>query len=166
MTKFAQNINLMVIQRWQSVFLLLTCILMGCFSFLSLGQLQTADYSLNFTTMGFAIEGEGTMPLPADFPIRTWYFFAISLTSAIIPLVNIFLFRNLPLQRKVCLIDIMFLAAVMAVGAVLGYNTFPGVTPGWSTLVCAPFLSVILTIMAWQRIGKDFRTIRDSYRIR
>ena len=47
----------MVIQRWQSVLLLIVAALMGSFTFLSLGQIQMPEESLNFTTLGFEIEG-------------------------------------------------------------------------------------------------------------
>lgn len=47
----------MVIQRWQSVFLLIVTAMMACFTFFSLGQVQMPDFSLEFTTMGFSIEG-------------------------------------------------------------------------------------------------------------
>jgi hypothetical protein len=43
----------MVIQRWQSVLLLVAAVAMATFSFLSLGQIQLSDYTLNFTTLGF-----------------------------------------------------------------------------------------------------------------
>ena len=40
--------------------LLLVCALMGCFTFISLGQIQTTDFTFNFTTLGFFSEGNPT----------------------------------------------------------------------------------------------------------
>ena len=39
----------MVIQRWQSVLLLIAAVVMGCFTFMSLGQVQLPDYTCNLT---------------------------------------------------------------------------------------------------------------------
>ena len=56
----------MVIQRWQSVLLLIAAVVMGCFTFMSLGQVQLPDYTCNFTTLGFDIEGIATDGGPTD----------------------------------------------------------------------------------------------------
>lgn len=156
----------MVIQRWQSVLLLITVALMACFTFLSLGQVQTTDYTYNFTTLGFAIEGEPTGGAPSGIQIYTWFLFFLSLASTIIPFIAIFLYRNLPLQKKVCLVEIVFLLATIVVGGLEGYKEFDGAVCQWSTLVMAPFLSLITMIMAWTLINKDHRLLKSVDRIR
>lgn len=156
----------MIIQRWQSLFLLICCALMACFTFMSLGQIQTADFSLNMTSCGLSVEGEATGNGPTGVYLSTWYFFAISLTSAIIPLINIFLFKNLKLQMKVCLVEVLFLIAVIATGGLIGYTAVEGACPGWSTLVASPFLALILDIMAWRYIKRDRDLLLSVDRIR
>lgn len=156
----------MVIQRWQSLFLLLACILMACFSFLSLGQIQTTDYSLNMTALGLYYEGEATGNGPTGCYAPTIYFFIVSLMSAIIPFITIFLYKNLPLQRRLCLIEILFIIATIATGCAIGYTFVEGAHPGWSSLALAPFLALILTIMAWRFIRRDHNLLRSADRLR
>lgn len=85
----------MVIQRWQSVFLLIVAVMMACFTFFSLGQVQMPDYSLDFTTLGFTIEGEGAPGTSSGYFMHTWAFFIVSLLSFILPFIAIFMFRNI-----------------------------------------------------------------------
>lgn len=155
----------MVIQRWQSVLLLITVALMACFTFLSLGQVQTTDYTYNFTTLGFAAEGEMTATATI-IEQSTWFLFILSLMSTIIPLIDIFLYKNLPLQKRMCLIEVMFLIATIVLAAYEGYCAYPGNPVSWSTLALAPFLALILMIMSWRLINRDHKLLRSVDRIR
>ena len=80
----------MVIQRWQSVLLLVAAVVMGCFTFCSLGQVQTTDFTYNFTSLGFSQEGIATGGVDVNY--HTWYFFVLSLTTVSLLLIDIFLF--------------------------------------------------------------------------
>ena len=111
----------MVIQRWQSLLLLVAAAVMGCFSFCSLGQIQTADFTYNFTSMGFYQEGIPTNGVSAQI-FHTWYLFAVTFTSMLLLLIDIFLFKNLPLQKKVCLVSLLFIIASSATVAYLCYQ--------------------------------------------
>lgn len=156
----------MVIQRWQSVLLLLVAALMATFSFISLGQIQLPEYSLNFTTLGFCIEGISTNGAPSGFVAHTWIFFILSILSAIIPLIAIFLFKNLKLQKKLCLFEVLFIMAVATVGAMYGYNTIDGGEISWSSMIIAPLLALIADVMAYNRINSDQKLLRSVDRIR
>lgn len=153
----------MVIQRWQSLLLLAAAVMMGVFTFCSLGQIQTTDYTFNFTSLGLFQEGEGA---PEYIGYSTWYLFAISLTSMFLLLIDIFLFKNLPLQKRVCLVSVLFIIATAAVSAAIGYNTLPGGEISWSTVICAPVIALIATIMAYQRMQKDHNMLKSVDRIR
>lgn len=155
----------MVIQRWQSVLLFIAALAMAAFTFMSLGQVQLPEYSLNFTTLGFCIEGETTGG-QSGFYMQTLPFFIVSLMSAIIPLIDIFIFKNLRLQKTLCLIELLFLFATIAIGAVYGYSTFVGFSVSWSSLVIAPFLAIIAIVMAYIRISSDERLLRSADRLR
>lgn len=155
----------MVIQRWQSVLLIITVALMACFTFLSLGQVNITDYTYNFTCLGFAAEGEMTQNVPVV-EQSTWFLFIVSLMSTIIPFINIFLYKNLPLQKRVCLIEVMFIVVTIVLAAYEGYFAYPGTPVSWSTLALAPFLALITTIMSWRLINKDHKLLRSVDRIR
>ena len=156
----------MVIQRWQSILLFIAFVAMTTFSFLSLGQVQLQDYTLNYTTIGFSIEGVSTNEAPSGDYIHTWIFFIISIMCAIIPLINIFLFKNLKLQKTLCLIGILFILAAVSIGCGYGYCTFEDASVSWSSLIIAPLLALVATIMAYARINSDQRMLRSVDRIR
>lgn len=156
----------MVIQRWQTIFLLITAIMMACFTFMSLGQVQLTDYSLNFTTLGFTYEGIPTDGAISGYYLHTWGFFIVSLMSVILPLINIFLFKNLKLQKNVCLIEIFFLLALLAIGVVYGYYHFETTTVSWSSIIISPLIAFIADLMAYNRICSDQRLLRAADRIR
>lgn len=153
----------MVIQRWQSVLLLCAVVVMGCFSFMSLGQITTPDFTYNFTALGISAEGNLTGgPMPES--TNTWYFFAVSILSAILPLIAIFTFKQFKLQKNLCLLTMLMLVCVICIGAVIGYAGDYNVS--WTSLVCAPFIALIATIMAYQRICSDHRKIMSADRLR
>lgn len=156
----------MVIQRWQSVLLFIVAGVMACFTFMSLGQVQLPEYTLDFTTLGFTVEGEADGGAPSGYVFRTWAFFAVSLMSFIIPLVNIFLFRNMKLQKTLCLVEVLFLLALAATGCSYGYWHFEGYQVSWSSLAVAPLLAFVADIMAYNRICADQRLLRAADRIR
>ncbi len=155
----------MVIQRWQSVLLFIASLAMFTFTFLSLGQIQLPDYSLNFTTLGFNIEGETTDGI-SGYYMHTWSFFIVALMCGIIPLINIFLFRNLNLQKTLCLIEILFIIAAAAIGLRYGYSAIDGYSVSWSSLIIAPLLALVATYMAYRRILGDQRLLQSTDRIR
>lgn len=156
----------MVIQRWQSVFLFITAAVMACFTFFSLGQVQLTDYSLNFTTLGFTYEGEATDGAPTGYYMHTWAFFIVSLLSFIIPFLAIFLFKNMKLQKTLCIIEVFFLLALVAIGCTLGYYHFGDAHVSWSSLIIALPLAFIADMLAYNRICADQRLLRAADRLR
>lgn len=156
----------MVIQRWQSVLLLAASVVMGCFTFCSLGQITTDLYTFDFTTYGLTYEGVATEGAPSGSFLHTWYLFALSLMSAIIPFIAIFCFKNFALQKRLCLIEILFLVATSACCALIGYNAVEGSTIGWSTLICAPLIALCADLLAYRRIRNDENLIKSASRFR
>ena len=90
----------------------------------------------------------------------------LQLLSFIIPFIAIFCFRNMRLQKMLCLIEILFLIAVICVGAVYGYYSFPQASVSWSSLIIAPFLAIVADILAYNRICADGRKLRAADRLR
>ncbi len=156
----------MVIQRWQSVLLLVAGVVMGIFSFLTIAQVSTTDFTFLFSPLGFQYAGQVTDGAPSGYLCHTWFFFVLSIMSAILPLIAIFLYRNLRLQMKVCLVSLLFMCACVACGLVSGYNTVEGGDVDWTQMSCAPFIAIVATIMAWQRIGADKRLLESADRLR
>ncbi len=155
----------MVIQRWQSLLLLVAAAVMGCFTFCSIGQVQTSIFTFNFTSLGFYQEGIPTDGVP-DMMTHTWSFFILSLTSAVLLLIDIFLFKNLPLQKKVCLVSILFIIASGVTCLFLGYGVADGGMVNWSGVVTCPLIALIAAIMAWTCMQRDHNRLKAVDRIR
>ena len=156
----------MVIQRWQSLILMLVTALMACFTFMSLGQVQLTDYSLNFTTLGFTYEGEVTDAAPSGYYAHTWIFFIVSMLSFILPFIAIFMFRNMKLQKTICLLEVLLILSLAAIGCAYGYYYFDDATVSWSSLIIAPLLAFIADILAYNRICADQKLLRAADRLR
>lgn len=156
----------MVIQRWQSLLLLISVVMGVFFTFLSLGQIQTEDFTLNFTSLGFTYEGEPTDGAPSGTYFGTWYFFVLCLTTTLVTFLDIFLFNNLKLQKKVCLVSALMTIAVIFTGMSLGYNTAGENEMLWSSVICAPFIAVVADVMAFSYMNRDQKRLASADRIR
>lgn len=156
----------MVIQRWQSLLLLVAVVMMCCFTFFSLGQVQTPDYSFNFTSLGFTYEGESTGHAPEGMFLSTWYFFILSLTTALLMLIDIFMYGNLVLQKKVCLVTILMAIAAAATCGCLGYTAVEGGTIGWSTNILSVIIAVVAAILAYGCMRRDHNRLKSVDRLR
>ena len=155
----------MVIQRWQSLLLLVALAVMACFTFLPIGEVTTEDYTLNFTGLGFFQAG-----IPDDgsprIEVHTWYFFMLSITTMVLLLLDIFLYNNLRLQMRICLVALLFIIADACVGGLLGFCCIEGGQIWWKTTILCPFIAIFATIFAWYRMKQDYTLLRASERLR
>lgn len=151
----------MVIQRWQTVFLIIAFGSMLVFTLCSLGQWQLPAYTLDFHTWGISSEGEPTGGA-TPFGLSTIYLACISGLSALLPLIDVFLYRNLPCQKRVCAVALLITVATAAQAAVLGYTAIDGACVSWSSSAFAPFIAIVALILAWRGISSDHRKIRGA----
>ena len=143
----------MVIQRWQSVMLLIAGVMMGIFSFCSLGQIQAEAYTFNVTALGICREGIATAPDDAT-GISTIFLFIVTLLACILP--------------NVAMISALFTVAAGVLAAVTasGFATDFGANVGWSTFICAPLVALIGDILAFRLISSDQKKLRAADRLR
>ena len=155
----------MVIQRWQSLLLLVAAAVMACFTFIPFAQVTTTDYTFNLTGLGFHQAG---IPTDGDAPlyIHTWYFFMLSITTIVLLLIDIFLYKKLRLQMRVCLVSLMFIIADTCVGGLLGFNAIEGGSVWWTTVSLCPFIAIFSTIFAYYRMRYDYSLLKASDRLR
>ncbi len=133
----------MVIQRWQSVLLLLAFNLLGLAFIMPVGTVDGVDI-------------EPTSDLP---------FMIINITAAILAAIDIFLYRNLPLQIRIASVTL-----VLAIGAaIVGVLHFM-VTDGFGMVVVGGFpLPLIAAIFIWiarSMMVNDRRLLAAADRIR
>ncbi len=157
----------MVIQRWQSVMLLIAGVMMGIFSFCSLGQIQTEAYTFNITALGIFREGIATSSDEAT-GISTLILFIVSLLGCILPIIDIFCFKNMNLQKKVALMSGLFAAAsgIIVAFTASGFAAEFNANVGWSTFICAPVIALIADILAFRLISSDQKKLRAADRLR
>lgn len=155
----------MVIQRWQTIFLLIAGVMMGLFTFSPLGQFQLADYSL--VMHSWAIQSEGVLTDGASsFNLPVIYLAIVSGMAAILSLIDIFLYRNLKLQKQVCAVSILVIIASIFTAATLGYTAIDGASISWSSAAFAPFIALVGAIAAYRGISGDKKKIERADRIR
>lgn len=139
---------------------------MAWFCCVAVGQVNTADFTLNFYPLGFKFEGQYDNPAYAGWYLYTWSFLISAIVCALLPLIAIFCYRNLKLQKALCLISCLFLCETVAVGANYGYNLIEGAQVTWNQMAFAPLLAFCACIFAWTLIRKDQRRISAADRIR
>ena len=155
----------MVIQRWQSVLLFIAAAVMACFTFIPFGQVTTTDYTFNLSALGFYQAGDPTDGME-PVVIHTWYFFMMSLTTIVLLLLDIFLYSNLRLQMRVCMVCLLFIVADACVGALLGFTRIEGGQIWWNTVSLCPFIAIFSTVFAYYRMKADYTLLKSADRLR
>jgi hypothetical protein len=149
----------MVIQRIQSVYLLIAVILMAVFAFF-----PALSFEIGGREFVYGALATGKVGVTHIDPLMLMLIVLISLLAFI----DIFLYKNLQRQMTVCFIDIIIgLAMLVAIGIqVFVIGGKEGVTMTWQWYLILPVLSIIFLMMAHKSMSNDKRTLRDSDRLR
>jgi len=147
--------------------LLIASVMMGIFSFISLGQIDAQTYSFNITALGIFREGIATSPEGAT-DMCTMHLFAVSLLTCILPLIGVFCFKNMKLQKNLIIITILCtvtVAALVSFGAFKFASDFES-TVNWSVFIATPLVALAANLLAHRMICSDQRKLRAADRIR
>ncbi len=147
------NIKIMI-QRIQSIYLLLATAFMATFLFLPFAYIDGNNLQ-SVSTQGI-LTSDGNM-------LHTWGFFTFGAVSALITFITIFLYKNRPLQMRLCRISIIFIVCLYAIIGFL-YLAKLAVTP-LPTLII-PAVALVLNLLAYRSIKKDERLVRSLDRVR
>ena len=149
----------MVIQRIQSVYLLIAVILMVVFAFVPALTFELADK----TVLYGALETGRAGNLHIN-PLLITLIILISLLAFI----DIFLYKNLQRQMTVCFVDIIIGLAMFIAICVQAYmvGTREGVTLQWQWHLILPALSLIFLMLAHKSMSNDKKKLRDADRLR
>lgn len=149
----------MVLQRIQSVYLLIAVILMVVFAFFPALTFQLGDREFVYG----ALEA-GKVGVTHIDPLMLMLVILISLLA----LMDIFLYKNLQRQMTVCFVDIIIgLAMLIAIGIqayVVGNRE--GVIVNWQYYLAMPVLAIIFLMLAHHAMSRDKKTLRDADRLR
>jgi len=140
----------MVIQRLQSLFLLIASVLMLLFIFvIPVATVHSGD-TVTTVYVKDIIE-----------------LLVINAIVAILLFVSIFLFKNIKMQIKVTLCTIMLLVVGMATGTFILSNNMPeGTEITWVGSAIITVFALLFALAAWNRMRRDYKTLRDYDRLR
>lgn len=149
-----------MIQRIQTVYLLVVAILMVVMMSLPVGSFVAPDYTATVFNNLSLVAPDGT----ADY--APWAMFAILMVSAVVTLGTIFLYKKRMLQIRLTIFNIILLLGyygtlVTFVFMLKGENSF---TPSWTVIL--PLISIILDWLAIRAIGKDEMLVKAYERLR
>lgn len=133
----------MVLQRWQTLFLLVAVILMACLNFLPIGHIGQ------------------TVILPTDFTILV----ILSVLTAVILFICIFMYNNLRVQMRVTLLTIVLMCVMGATGVFLMYRQAPDAAIEWTGATLLLVCAVVMTLAAYRGMRRDYRTLRNADRL-
>ena len=148
----------MVIQRWQSVYLLIAAIALTVLTLSNALTITdiTGTYQINLAALcqaGSVMTGMIT-------------FYILVALSALLSLVNIFKFKNLKQQRRICWVTILVLAFAI-ITAVVNQMLLPeGATVNWALPVYLIPFAMCCIYLAGIRIKKDEDLLKSADRIR
>lgn len=149
----------MVIQRIQSVYLLIAVILMVIFAFFPALSFQLGD-----KTVFYGALESGRAGLMHINPLLLTLIILIS----VLAFIDIFLFKNLQRQMTVCFVDIIIgLAMLIAICIQAFYvGNRDGWTVTWQWYLLLPILSIIFLMLAHKSMSNDKKKLRDADRLR
>jgi hypothetical protein len=148
-----------MIQRIQSVYLLLVAVLMAAAAFSPLFELTGKET--------VASSSLGIQPLIVQHP--TWVVVSLAVLSALLALVNIFLYKKRKLQMKVgTLTSLLILFFYVAVFIYFSDCTAKDelVFSSFQFGIFLPLIALVLNVLAILKIKKDENLVKSSDRIR
>ena len=148
-----------MLQRIQTVYLLIIVALTVATLFLPLAVLQQGDALFSFDASGLStMIGEPELLYPA------WGLFALTAIIAIIALVTIFLYKKRILQIRLCVFNALLILGFY------GFYSLKGDMEGASVSVkialSFPLVNLILDYLAIRNIGADEALVRSLDRLR
>ena len=149
----------MVIQRIQSVYLLIAVILMVVFAFFPALTFEMADKTVLFGALETGRAG--------NLHVNT-LLLTLTILISFLALVDIFLYKNLQRQMTVCFVDIIIgismLIAICIHAFVVGNRD--GWIVYWQWYVFLPVLAIIFLVLAHNAMSRDKKKLLDADRLR
>lgn len=155
-----------MLQRIQTVYLLLIVALMIATLFLPLSMLQLGDsyYSFDASGISTAFVEQAELVYPA------WGLFALTAVIALVAFITIFLFQKRILQIRLCVFNALLILGFYAFYAFLLWTVKKelGADLDFSGKIALtfPLISLILDYLAIRNIGADEALVRSLNRLR
>ena len=149
----------MVIQRIQSLYLLIAVILMVVFAFFPALTFEMGDKTILYGALETGRAGNLHInPL----------LITLTILISLLALMDIFLYKNLQRQMTVCFVDIIICIAMLIAICVHAFvvGNRDGWLVYWQWYVFLPVLSVVFLALAHNAMSKDKKKLLDADRLR
>lgn len=151
----------MVIQRWQSVWLLIASICVALFCFLPMAIL-TFDHPEAVAAEEAANSATLLTPLTVN-PVL----FIVGLLISVLLLINIFSFKDTKRQKKMTILSVVLIAVLGCCMAFMVYNTQSETAHvEWMGSIILLLCAVGFALLAYRGIRHDEKLLRAADRIR
>ncbi len=156
-----------MIQRIQTIYLLAAGVLMSFLLLLPLAEIAAHGTGI-YTVLckgWYIIEGQDKPELA----MATWPVFILALVLVLLPLVNIFLYKNRKLQLRICVYAIILafgLIGLIYYYFVVGFRQLDEPAYALRFPLIVPVIFIILIYLAFRGIRKDEILVRSLDRIR
>jgi hypothetical protein len=154
-----------MLQRIQTVYLLAATVLMSLMLFLPLAEIAAEGTGIyQVLSKGWYITGE-----TAELAMATWPVFILALVLALVPLINLFLYRSRKLQLRICIYSIILafgLIGLIYYYFVIGFRQLDEPAYALRFPLVLPAIFIILIYLAFRGIRKDEILVLSLDRIR
>ena len=148
---------IMVIQRIQTLYLLVALVMMAAFAFLTSFSFDVAGNEYVVGTLATGVDGKTSINL---------LMLCLNGLVVVLTAIAIFSYKNLKLQKRLCSISIILLIALLiSIGVmILGATDEQNLSIDISNVM--PVVSLVLLFLAYRGISRDQRILSDSDRLR
>lgn len=149
----------MVLQRIQSVYLLIAVILMVVFAFFPALTFNMGDKTVLYGALETGRAGHLHInPL----------LFTLTLLISFLALIDIFLFKNLQRQMTVCFVNVIIILAMLIAICVQAFvvGNREGWTVRWMWYVLLPIFAMVFLMLAHKAMSRDKKKLLDADRLR
>lgn len=153
-----------MLQRIQTVYLLIIVALTVALLFLPLAVLQSGDQLFTFDASGLS-----TMTEQPELIYPTWGLFALVVIVSLLAFVTIFLFKNRILQIRLCIFNAILMFGIYGLFAFFAWimkGQLETVSMSFKFALSFPLVSLILDYLAIRNIGADEALVRSLDRLR
>ena len=154
-----------MIQRIQSIYLLLVAILSAAMFFLPISYVATSANVFSLSCLGFT-----AAPPFNGLHVSTWTFALIGALIPIVALATIFLYKKRKLQIRLAIVNFLLMDVFYLLMICLMFlaDKRLGLPSRWgyNLVACLPAICMILTFLAIKGIQKDEKLVRSLDRLR
>jgi len=154
-----------MIQRIQTLFLLIAVVLLAFLFSNPLAEIMVSDDLILILKYNRIQSVTGTEFVP----VSTWPVAVLLILSVLIGFVAVFLYRNRILQMRLCVLNILLMFGLEGLIYFVTKSTLKHMNGSDSVFlwpIVLPYISIILTYLAFKKIQRDEIMVRFSGRIR